>query len=224
MAIDPVTAAGLITAGGSFLTNIFSAREARENRRFQERMSSTAHTREVNDLRRAGLNPMMSMRGGGASTPSGSTPQFENPAAGYTSAANARRLLEAQIKLLNAQEQNVHSETIARNAALDESIAGRGSRVAMLANEAQLKEMSVSQRREMFQLEIEKIKSEIGMLVSSAKATDARRALDELSREGAMNEAEFEKRIGTGSPALRRLIDMMRLYNLATGDPIRRIP
>ena len=52
----------------------FNAAEAAKNRDWQKMMSDTAHQREVRDLMKAGLNPVLSVNGGnGASVGSGAT-------------------------------------------------------------------------------------------------------------------------------------------------------
>lgn len=51
----------------------FNAAEAQKNRDWQAEQSATAHQREVADLQKAGLNPVLSAGGTGASTGSGSS-------------------------------------------------------------------------------------------------------------------------------------------------------
>lgn len=63
------------------ITREFNANEAAKNRNWQALMSNTAHQREVRDLIRAGLNPVLSAGGGnGATVGSGAAASASIPA------------------------------------------------------------------------------------------------------------------------------------------------
>lgn len=65
--------------GGALIGNSMNRRAAERAMGFEERMSNSAHQREVADLKAAGLNPILSAGGSGASSPGGVTPNLQAP-------------------------------------------------------------------------------------------------------------------------------------------------
>lgn len=119
MPVDPLTVAavaapvlgGLFGKSGQSSANKTNLQIAREQMDFQERMSGSAHVREVNDLKNAGLNPILSAKLGGASTPAGASAKMENENATMANSVNSAlnvAMQKAQIDKLRAETSSIN--------------------------------------------------------------------------------------------------------------------
>lgn len=124
--IDDVLTGGLSLVSGA-MNNMFAgqrqgeqqafnAQQAAVNRDWQERMSNTAHQRETKDLEAAGLNRILGVSRGGASTPGGSTasasqaPVHDMLGSGVTSALAHKRLKE-DIDVMQYEKDRIAKDT-----------------------------------------------------------------------------------------------------------------
>lgn len=92
--------------------NEFNADQAQLQRDYEALMSSTAHQREVADLQAAGLNPVLSAGGMGASTPTGSNASASNFTGVDTSLINA--LAQITSNAISANSALITAETSAQ--------------------------------------------------------------------------------------------------------------
>lgn len=159
----------LLSGGVSALSSIFNTSQNNDNAQkmqqqaeayntqmvqqqqaFETQMSNSAHQRETADLRAAGLNPILSAGGGGASTPSISAPTIQpaqrTSAAGAVGDALSKIIPNAvALKTANATIDNL----VEQNAKIKAEAATEREKPALISSETDLtKERKATQAYE----------------------------------------------------------------------------
>lgn len=183
----PAVAAAAASAVGSLIggerANRANINLNRENREWQERMSSTAYQRAVEDMRLAGINPMLAYMQGGASSPGGSVATVDDTVGPAVSSAMHGARLSQDMRLMRQQYENMQDE---------------GQRIRDSAMESRMRSMLTSKQIRLLDLDEETRKRVLaaGGPEAGVNLTRAQARAAELALPGMENIARIEGSAG----------------------------
>lgn len=185
-------------AGQASLAREWADKQAQANRDFQQQLSDTSFQRSVKDMKAAGINPMLAVSKGGASTPVGAT--ATSAAASGPSASAASRTfpsqsvasamqavsLVQQAKRAQAETDNIKADTAVKLSEADNADAYFKARAT--GESAKSYESFMRGQKELYKsdhggwaAEIAKLKAEIEQSSASAENVKAQNiAIKEL--------------------------------------------
>lgn len=199
---------------GSVATGLFNQRSANKQMRFQDASSRTQYQRAVQDMKRAGLNPMLATKLGGNAAMSGASATMPDLGATVNSAENLKQMKpvrEAET-LLKKTQQEVANMSVYE---LDARIAKIEQEARNLGIDADIKRLDREQKE--FVVAIDRALYEKDPTVYIANKTSVMNTFMTAASVGAANLADvleimFEKAASAGkeaAPKIRQGLDKM---------------
>lgn len=101
----------ILTIAGSLGASAFNYWNQRRSERLQERLANSAVTRRMEDLRRAGINPILAAQGQGAGGVSVQPVRFENPLEQFSDNLATAQRVENENQLVEEQRDKLKADT-----------------------------------------------------------------------------------------------------------------
>lgn len=167
----------------TILGNNSAKKEAEKNRDWQEQMSNTSVSRRMEDLRNAGLNPLLAVdnASSGASTPTGSQAQIARFDPSWLTALSSAKVANAQAEQIKEQTKGIQQE----NSIFD-------VKVDKLRIEAELERQNILNAKTIRALnEAQTLDAKANVLVKQAQRENIKMSTEEAKRKIQLLEIEI---------------------------------
>jgi len=184
-----IGSAGLGPVGGLLGFNVGSGMEARDEARwaaekqfqsnswlqkeqmqFQERMSSTAYQRAVEDMKKAGINPMLAYAQGGSSSPAGGSAHVDSMG------PSLQKIREMGVS--SARDSAYLHNEMKKASSLIGLQESEKNHADKLAEQSAASTRQIEANRKIAELEAKKIAAELPAIIAESKAREAHGNID----------------------------------------------